>query len=50
MTIAIIGPGAVGTTLAFELKKVLPDTELIGRQDKLMTYFQKILQMEVMLK
>ena len=39
MTIAIIGPGAVGTTLAFELKKVLPDTELIGRQDKLMTYF-----------
>ena len=38
MTIAIIGPGAVGTTLAFELK-VLPDTELIGRQDKLMTYF-----------
>ena len=39
MTIAIIGPGAVGTTLAVELKKVLPDTELIGRQDKLMTYF-----------
>ena len=39
MTIAIIGSGAVGTTLAVELKKVLPDTELIGRQDKLMTYF-----------
>ena len=31
MTIAIIGPGAVGTTIAAEIKKVLPETQLIGR-------------------
>lgn len=31
MTIIIIGPGAVGVTLASELKKALPDMELIGR-------------------
>ena len=38
MTIAIIGPGAVGTTLAFELKS----STRYGThrpQDKLMTYF-----------
>ena len=39
MTIAIIGPGAVGTTIAAEIKKVLPETQLIGRYDKTMSYF-----------
>ena len=39
MTIAVIGPGAVGTTIAAELKAVLPDTQLIGRHNKTMTYF-----------
>ena len=43
MTIAVIGPGAVGTTIAAELKAVLPDTQLIGRHNKTMTYFRKIL-------
>ena len=37
MTIAVIGPGAVGTTIAAELKAVLPDTQIIGRQIKTMT-------------
>ena len=30
---------AVGTTIAAELKAVLPDTQLIGRHNKTMTYF-----------
>lgn len=38
MTIAIIGPGAVGTTIAAELKANLPETQLIGRYNKTMTY------------
>lgn len=39
MTIAVIGPGAVGTTIAAEIKAVLPDTQLIGRHNKTMNYF-----------
>ncbi|MEJ7247940.1 2-dehydropantoate 2-reductase N-terminal domain-containing protein, partial [Staphylococcus epidermidis] len=39
MTIAIIGPGAVGTTIAAELKAILPETKLIGRRKQSMTYF-----------
>lgn len=37
--IAIIGDGAIGTTLAYELKKVLPNTQLIGRTTKTLTYY-----------
>ncbi|EHJ08073.1 oxidoreductase [Staphylococcus simiae] len=38
-SIAIIGDGAVGTTLAYELKNVLPHTQLIGRTAKTLTYY-----------
>lgn len=32
MTIGVIGPGAVGTTIAIELQQAYPDTLLIGKQ------------------
>ena len=34
MRIAIIGPGAVGTTIAYELQQVLPHITLLGRINK----------------
>lgn len=34
MRIAIIGPGAVGTTIAYELQQVLPHVTLLGRINK----------------
>ena len=38
MTIGVIGPGAVGTTIAIELQQAYPDTLLIGKQNTL-NYF-----------
>ena len=32
LSVAIIGPGAVGTTIAYELQQSLPHTTLIGRR------------------
>lgn len=37
MKIAVIGPGAVGTTIAYELQQSLPNVTLIGRANKIMT-------------
>lgn len=37
MKIAVIGPGAVGTTIAYELQQSLPNVTLIGRSNKIMT-------------
>ena len=34
MRIAIIGPGAVGTTIAYEFQQVLPHITLLGRTNK----------------
>lgn len=34
MRIAIIGPGAVGTTIAYELQQILPHITLLGRTNK----------------
>lgn len=34
MRIAIIGPGAVGTTIAYELQQVLPHVTLLGKTNK----------------
>ena len=48
MRIAIIGPGAVGTTIAYELQQVLPHITLLGRTNKSI-HFQPANQ-HVMLK
>lgn len=37
MQIAVIGPGAVGTTIAYELQTSLPNVTLIGRSNKHIT-------------
>lgn len=42
MTIGVIGPGAVGTTIAIELQKKYPDTLLIGKKDKNYIISQKM--------
>lgn len=34
MRIAIIGPGAIGTTIAYELQQILPHITLLGRTNK----------------
>ncbi len=39
LSVAIIGPGAVGTTIAYELQQSLPHTTLIGRHAKTITYY-----------
>lgn len=39
MTIGVIGPGAVGTTIAIELQQAYPDTLLIGKQKNTLNYF-----------
>lgn len=39
MTIGVIGPGAVGTTIAIELQQAYPDTLLIGKQKDTLNYF-----------
>ncbi len=39
LSVAIIGPGAVGTTIAYELQQSLPHTTLIGRHPKTITYY-----------
>ena len=39
MTIGVIGPGAVGTTIAIELQQAYPDTLLIGKQKDTPNYF-----------
>lgn len=39
MTIGVIGPGAVGTTIAIELQQAYPDTLLIGKQKVTLNYF-----------
>lgn len=39
MTIGVIGPGAVGTTIAIELQKKYPDTLLIGKKRQELHYF-----------
>lgn len=36
---AIIGPGAVGSTIAFELQQHFDDTLLLGRQDATLSYY-----------
>lgn len=39
LSVAIIGPGAVGTTIVYELQQSLPHTTLIGRHAKTITYY-----------
>lgn len=39
LSVAIIGPGAVGATIAYELQQSIPNTTLIGRHAKTITYY-----------
>lgn len=39
LSIAVIGPGAVGTTIAYELQQQLPQTKLIGKTATTLSYY-----------
>ena len=39
LSVAIIGPGAVGSTIAYELQQSMSNATLIGKHAKTLTYY-----------